>query len=118
MWIDAAAGRINVLVNGRLRRVAFAPQSLVVPQYNLKDYINLAVMMLLMMGLAFQFPIVVTVLLKVGMVEADQLRAGRRYVDFALLIVAAAITAGDVITATVALLLPLISLYEGGIILG
>jgi sec-independent protein translocase protein TatC len=118
MWIDAAAGRINVLVNGKLRSVAFAPQSLVVPQYNLKDYIDLVVMMLLMFGLAFQLPIVVAALLKIGIVEADMLRAGRRYVYFALLIVAAAITPGDVITATLALLVPLILLYEGGIILG
>jgi sec-independent protein translocase protein TatC len=101
-----------------MRSIPFAPQSLVVPQYNLKDYINLVVMMLLMFGLAFQLPIVVAALLKVGIVEAEQLRAGRRYVYFGLLIVAAAITPGDVITATVALLLPLILLYEGGIILG
>ena len=92
--------------------------SLVVPQYNLKDYINLVVMMLLMFGLAFQLPIVVAALLKVGIVEAEQLRAGRRYVYFGLLIVAAAITPGDVITATIALLLPLIILYEAGIWLG
>jgi Sec-independent protein secretion pathway component TatC len=43
------------------------------------------------------------------------LKASRRYVYFGMSILAAAITPGDVITATVALMFPLIGLFELGI---
>jgi sec-independent protein translocase protein TatC len=54
-------------------------------------------------------------LAKVGIVEIQTLRESRRVVYFIMVIVAAVITPGDVITATVALLGPLILLYELGI---
>jgi len=60
---------------------------------------------------------VVLALAKIGIVEVSALKAGRRYVYFAMSIVAAVITPGDVITATVALMVPLILLYELGILL-
>ena len=118
-WFNDLDGKLKFLIApGKMRSFELAPMSLVVPQYELHDYVRLVVVMLLMFGLAFQLPIVVAALLKVGIVEADMLRAGRKYVYFALLIISAAITPGDVITATIALMFPLIALYEFGIILG
>jgi sec-independent protein translocase protein TatC len=119
MWFNELQSKLKMLIApGVVRSFEMAPMSLVVPQYELSDYVHLVVVMLLMFGLAFQLPIVVAALLKVGIVEADMLRAGRKYVYFALLIISAAITPGDVITATIALMFPLIALYEFGIILG
>jgi sec-independent protein translocase protein TatC len=119
MWFNELQSKPKVLIApGVVRSYEMAPMSLVVPQYELRDYVHLVVVMLLMFGLAFQLPLVVAALLKIGIVDAEMLRAGRKYVYFALLIVAAAITPGDVITATIALMIPLILLYEFGIILG
>lgn len=119
MWFNGLQSKLKMLIApGVVRSFEMAPMSLVVPQYELRDYVHLVVMMLLMFGLAFQLPLVVAALLKIGIVEAEMLRAGRKYVYFGLLIVAAAITPGDVITATIALMIPLILLYEFGIILG
>jgi sec-independent protein translocase protein TatC len=118
-WFNSLQSKLKMLIApGVVRSFEMAPMSLVVPQYELRDYVHLVVVMLLMFGLAFQLPIVVAALLKVGIVEAEMLRAGRKYVYFGLLIVSAAITPGDVITATIALMFPLILLYEFGIILG
>jgi sec-independent protein translocase protein TatC len=52
---------------------------------------------------------------RIGVVENAQLRAGRRYENFGIAILAATITPGDVITATIMLMVPLALLYELGI---
>ncbi|HEX2972106.1 MAG TPA: twin-arginine translocase subunit TatC [Tepidisphaeraceae bacterium] len=119
LWYNRLEGKLNIVVDqGSLRSIPFAPMSLVVPQYELSEYIDLVVMMLLTFGLAFQLPLVVAALIKIGIFEPEQLKSVRRYIYFGLLIVAAVITPGDVITATIALMIPLILLYEFGIFLG
>jgi sec-independent protein translocase protein TatC len=118
LYYNSLEGKLNLMVNGVIKSIPFAPMSLVVPQYELGEYIDLVVMMLLTFGLAFQLPLVIAAILKIGIVEAAALKKARRYVYFVLLLVAAVITPGDVITATIALMFPLIGLYEFGIILG
>ena len=54
-------------------------------------------------------------LVRIGIVEIDQLKSMRRYIYFAIAVLAAAITPGDVITATILLMIPLVLLYELGI---
>jgi sec-independent protein translocase protein TatC len=71
--------------------------------------------MLITFALSFQLPLVVMALVAIGIVERDSLKQSRRYIYFAMSIVAAAITPGDLITATVALMFPLIGLFELGI---
>ena len=72
--------------------------------------------MTLTMGLAFELPIVVWLLSALGLVKRAQLRAARRYVVCALLVVAALITpSGDPFTLAV-VFLPLYLLYEAGIL--
>lgn len=117
-YYNSIDGKLNIVVDGALRSIPFAPMSLVVPNYELGDYIDMVVMMLLMFGLAFQLPLVVAAVIRIGIVEPQQLKSKRRYVYFGLLILAAAITPGDVITATIALMVPMILLYEMGIFLG
>jgi sec-independent protein translocase protein TatC len=56
-------------------------------------------------------------LVRIGIVEIAALKKARRVVYFILLIVASVITPGDVITATIALTIPLALLYELGIFL-
>jgi sec-independent protein translocase protein TatC len=70
---------------------------------------------LVVFGLSFQMPLIVLALERTGIADIAALKAGRRYVYFALVVIAAVITPGDVITATMALLVPLILLYELGI---
>jgi len=51
------------------------------------------------------------------LVEIDTLRHWRRYVYLGLCMLAAALAPGDVVTATIALMVPLVLLYELGIFL-
>jgi sec-independent protein translocase protein TatC len=115
IWINQIDGRLKIYHNGKARVITFGPQNLTAPIITLPDYIDLVFGMLLTFGLSFQLPLVVMALVAVGIVERDALKKMRRYVYFAMSIIAAAITPGDVITATIALMFPLIGLYELGI---
>jgi sec-independent protein translocase protein TatC len=112
---DKADMRLKIVINGAPRVIAINSNLLIAPEIKLSTYIDLVVGMLITFALAFQLPLVVLALERIGIIEIDALRAGRRYVYFGMSILAAAITPGDVITATVALIFPLCALYELGI---
>ncbi|MCS7033238.1 MAG: twin-arginine translocase subunit TatC, partial [Phycisphaerae bacterium] len=115
IWIDETTSRIKIFHKGQIRSIRFGTENLLAPDFKLSQYIRLVVGMLLAFGLSFQLPLVVMALARIGMFEISQLKTARKYVYFALAILAAAITPGDVITATVALMIPLALLYELGL---
>jgi len=117
MWFNRLQKKIKINIDGGIAVIHFQPTSLIAPHISLDDYIDMVVMMLLVFGLSFQLPLVVMALAKIGIVDLDLLKKSRRVVYFALVIAAAVITPGDVITATIALTVPLILLYELGIFL-
>lgn len=117
IWINSLEGRLKLFINGAVRVIPFGPQNLTAPMLTLPDYIDMVVAMLLTFGLCFQLPLVVLALIRIGVVELTAMKQSRRYVYFAMAILAAVITPGDVITATLALMVPLILLYELGIVL-
>ncbi|MGD9945096.1 MAG: twin-arginine translocase subunit TatC [Burkholderiaceae bacterium] len=67
-------------------------------------------------GLTFEVPVVEMLLVKLGMVTTDQLRAARRYVIVGAFVVAAVLTPPDVLSQFM-LAIPLCLLYELGIFL-
>jgi sec-independent protein translocase protein TatC len=115
IWFNATQGRLKVRAFGATRVISFGSENLVLSEFELPEYVNMVLGMLIIFGLSFQMPLVVLALERIGIADVEALRAGRRYVYFVLVIIAAVITPGDVITATVALLVPLILLYELGI---
>jgi sec-independent protein translocase protein TatC len=66
-------------------------------------------------GVAFQLPLVQLALVRVGLVEIEFFKKQRKIVYFVMTIVAAVTAPGDVVTSMVALLVPMIVLYEFGI---
>jgi sec-independent protein translocase protein TatC len=117
-WFNTADGRLKFfLKDGDVRVIPFGPSNLLAPHISLPEYVDLVLSTLLTFGLCFQLPLVVLTLTKIGIVNVAQLRAFRRYVYFALAIVAASMTPGDVVTAMLALMAPLVALYELGILL-
>jgi sec-independent protein translocase protein TatC len=115
IWVNATQGRLKARLFGATRVISFGSENLVLSEFELPEYVNMVLGMLIIFGLSFQMPLVVLALERIGIADIDALKAGRRYVYFALVIIAAVITPGDVITATIALLVPLILLYEMGI---
>jgi sec-independent protein translocase protein TatC len=67
--------------------------------------------MILAFGVAFQLPVLLTLLIKVGILNVETLRKGRRYAIVGMFVVAAIITPPDIISQ-IGLAIPLILLYE------
>jgi sec-independent protein translocase protein TatC len=84
--------------------------------WTIKSYINTMMPLVLGSGLAFQMPLVIYFLAKIGIVTGSFLRKNRRYAIVAILIIAAIITPPDVISQVV-VTLPLWLLYEISIVL-
>lgn len=74
-------------------------------------YISFSLQLLLGFGIAFQLPVVILILGKMGLVNSTQLREKRRHMIVALLVLAMLLTPPDVMTQLL-MALPLILLYE------
>ncbi len=81
-----------------------------------REYLTLVLKLLFAFGLSFQIPIVVMVLVRLDLVGIDSLRSKRRYVIVWAFILAAILTPPDIISQTL-LALPMMLLYEVGIVM-
>ena len=84
--------------------------------WTVNSYFNTIVPLILGSGLAFQLPLVLYFLARVGVVSAQFLRNGRKYAIIIMLVVAGIITPPDMLSQIVCTI-PLILLYEIGILL-
>src|SRR4051812_48110337 len=79
------------------------------------EYLSLVMQMILAFGIAFQMPVLLTLLCRVGILSVETLKKGRRYAIVGMFVVAAVLTPPDVISQ-VGLAVPLLALYEVSIL--
>jgi sec-independent protein translocase protein TatC len=75
------------------------------------EYLSLVMQMILAFGIAFQMPVLLTLLCRVGILQVETLKKGRRYAIVGIFVVAAVLTPPDIISQ-VGLAVPMILLYE------
>jgi sec-independent protein translocase protein TatC len=93
---------------------SFAPKSITAAP-DIEAYLSFVLTMFLAFGLAFEVPIVVVVLARLGLVTIEKLKSFRSYFIVLAFIIAAVVTPPDVVSQ-LALAIPMCILYEVGIV--
>ena len=86
------------------------------PMPDMNDYLSFSVKFLLTFGLVFEFPILLLILARIGVINAKMLAQKRRYAILLIFIFAFVISPPDIISQ-VLMALPLMGLYEVSILL-
>ncbi len=92
---------------------SFAPKSITAAP-DIEAYLSFVLTMFLAFGLAFEVPVVVVVLARMGVVSVQKLKDFRGYFVVLAFIIAAIVTPPDVVSQ-LALAIPMVLLYEVGL---
>lgn len=101
-------GRVFAFIN------EFAPKS-ITPAPDIENYLNFVLTMFVAFGITFEIPVIVTVLVKTGVIGVAKLKEVRPYVIVGNFIVAAILTPPDMVSQFM-LAVPMCLLYELGIL--
>ncbi len=101
-------GKVFAFIQG------FAPKS-VTAMPDIEAYLSFVLTMFIAFGTAFEVPIAVVVLARLGVVPVDKLREFRAYFVVLAFVVAAVLTPPDIVSM-LSLAIPMVVLYEVGIV--
>ena len=93
---------------------SFAPKS-ITPAPDIEAYLSFVMTMFLAFGLAFEVPVALVVMVKMGVVTVEKLKEWRSYFIVGAFVIAAVVTPPDVVSQ-LALAIPMCILYELGIL--
>lgn len=118
LYFHQPEARVKVKVGNNIYTMMVSQEgSLFTNMWRANDYLDFVSFSALVFGAAFEMPMVILILAQTGIVRVKTFRDVRKYAYFGILIVAvAAAPSGDLLTLMF-LFLPLIALYELGIVI-
>jgi sec-independent protein translocase protein TatC len=116
-YFDEGEGRLKFKTRERTWVYSMTPEgSLFSNNPRMDDYIDFVAFSALVFGLAFEMPMVILVLATIGIVEVGTFRRMRKYAYFGISILSAVAAPSTDIMTMLFLMVPLVLLYEAGII--
>ncbi|NLT74171.1 MAG: twin-arginine translocase subunit TatC [Chloroflexi bacterium] len=118
--VSFAAGvafAVFVMMPGMVQFMQGFLTSIVENNWTLQNYINFVTFVMFWMGILFEMPLVIFFLAKLGVVSVAQLSKARRWAAMASALVAAIVTPTHDPVNMLVLMVPLVVLYEIGILL-
>jgi len=97
--------------------VTYLPEELAIAQVTVSSYLSFVSSLTLLMGFVFETPLIMWVLVRAGLVKLETLKGGRRMSVLCVMIFASIATPPDPFTM-VFVALPMLVLYEVGLLLG
>lgn len=115
-FIIGAAFCYYVVFPSTFRFLMSFSSDLLRPMPSMKEYLSFSSKMLLTFGLIFEYPLIVFFLARVGILKGAWLVSKRRYAIVLIFVISAVITPPDVVSQ-ILMALPMMALYELGIII-
>jgi len=116
IYRDARDGRVKILTHDTTYVVPVSPEnSLFSAQWRYDDYLSFVMFTALVFGLAFELPLVIMILVRVGVVQVQTFRKIRKYAYFTIVVISVIASPGDFMSIAL-LTIPLLFLYEFGIL--
>jgi sec-independent protein translocase protein TatC len=121
VWFNSNTGRLNVHHDGetyyqRLQKAS--KQRFVQPLFSVAQHLGFVVNLSLAFGFGFQIPIVVVFLISLRIVPAAAMARARKYVVLGIAVLAAILTPTPDVGTMLLLALPMILLFEVGLLIG
>ncbi len=119
-WVNLTEHELRVRFGQKTYRLSHfeevAQRNRLVPELRYSEFIVLELQMAAAFGIGFQVPVVIAFLAVVGIFSAAEMASVRRYVYFVMSIGAAVITPSPDVVSMLLLLVPMVVLFEGGLI--
>ncbi|MEM9019376.1 MAG: twin-arginine translocase subunit TatC [Planctomycetota bacterium] len=116
LWIDGPTGRIEAVIDGKVRILSQRTTRLINPLPQLGEFVRFAAIMMLGIVAAFQLPVIMLVMGWSKLFDPTLFGKSRKYAFFACFAAGAILTPTDIFSMLV-LAFPLYALFEFGLLL-
>ncbi len=120
VWINETEREVRTRAGGKTYSFGHMKETghrnRVRPMIDIKDYMVFILQMAAAFGIGFQVPVVVALLSTIGIANSTTMAQARKYVYFGISIAAAIVTPSPDVTSMMLLFVPMVLLYEAGLI--
>ena len=116
IWFNRARGELRFRDQGQTRVVSLGAPSLMVPLVEINDYLGFVIWVAMVLLIAFQLPVAMTVVASMGLFDPASLARRRKYIAFGCFLVGIIITPNQDIVSNIIFPIMLWGLFELGLV--